>query len=93
LRPREINYLPHKVFGNQKNAGTYFLALLLSDQIIIKLLSIFWVAWMHRLVWQACASGSNRCNTRAWIHRAWRELDMSFRTLRRWHRASLWGRC
>jgi hypothetical protein len=63
--PREVIYQPNEVFGNQKNAGTFFLALLLSDQIIIKLFSIFWVALMHRRVLQACASGSNRCNTRA----------------------------
>jgi hypothetical protein len=56
----------------------------LSDHFRI---SIFWVAWL------AYASDSNRCNIPAWSHRAWREPDMSFRTLRRSHRAFLWGLC
>jgi hypothetical protein len=29
--PRGVIYQPHKAFGNQKNAGTFFLALPLSD--------------------------------------------------------------
>jgi len=50
-------------------------------------ISISWETWL------ACASDSNRCNKPAWIHLVWREPDMSFRTQRRWHRASLSGLC
>jgi len=54
---------------------------------MISQFSIFWVVWL------VYASGSSRCNKLAWSHRAWREPDMPFRTLRKWHRASLSGRC